>query len=246
MTWRLAKSLETLRKQINEASPNRSKISDGTIGDAAHASRSSDHNPWVKDGKTGVVTALDITHDPAHGVDIQKLADAIATSKDSRVKYIICNGRIMSGSNQAHPAWQWRKYSGANPHNKHVHISVKSNKSNYDSTRNWAVMSVTSFQSTTPERPGRPLLKRGDTGSHVETLQELLQIHVDGKFGPSTETAVRQFQAAHRLVVDGKVGAYTWEVLFTIERPKAKPAPSKKGFWAQLFEALFGGFNAKR
>ncbi|HKV33547.1 MAG TPA: hypothetical protein VJP89_04485, partial [Pyrinomonadaceae bacterium] len=61
MAWRVAKSLLRLREQINELAPNRSKASDGTIGDAAHASRKSDHNPWVKDGSIGVVTAMDIT-----------------------------------------------------------------------------------------------------------------------------------------------------------------------------------------
>lgn len=33
------RSLETLRAQLNAPSPNQSKLSDGTIRDAAHASR---------------------------------------------------------------------------------------------------------------------------------------------------------------------------------------------------------------
>jgi hypothetical protein len=67
MAWRPAKSLIQLRDQINQIAPNRSKASDGTIGDAAHASRASDHNPWVREGDAGVVTAIDITHDPDDG-----------------------------------------------------------------------------------------------------------------------------------------------------------------------------------
>src|SRR5690606_32869264 len=114
--WRLAKSLDVLRGQINKAHPSRSKISDGTIGDAAHSSRNSDHNPWVKDGAMGVVTALDITHDPDNGVNIQQLADALVASRDDRIKYIICNGKIVSGSGQGNPAWVWRNYTGANQH----------------------------------------------------------------------------------------------------------------------------------
>jgi hypothetical protein len=38
MTWRLAKSLETLQTQINAAAHDRRTTADGSIGDAAHAS----------------------------------------------------------------------------------------------------------------------------------------------------------------------------------------------------------------
>ena len=69
MAWRLARSLETLRAQINALSPNRSKASDGTIGDAAHSARTSDHNP---DGG-GVVRALDLTHDVGRHAQVRAL-----------------------------------------------------------------------------------------------------------------------------------------------------------------------------
>lgn len=140
MTWRLAKSLEVLREQVNTKYPTRSKSSDGTIGDAAHASRDSDHNPWVKDGKVGVVTALDITNDPVHGVVSEDIAEAIRLSKDPRVKYIISNKKIAASYNvHGEKAWVWRKYSGANPHNKHCHISVLPEKAKYDSTAPWKI-----------------------------------------------------------------------------------------------------------
>lgn len=137
--WRVAKSLLHLRTQVNAAFPNRSKDSDGTIGDAAHASRASDHNPWVIDNTgLGVVTALDITHDPAHGCDSGKIAEAIRTSKDSRVKYVISNRRIAnSQSIGAAAAWAWRAYTGPNPHDHHCHISVKSVQTAYDDEHDW-------------------------------------------------------------------------------------------------------------
>ena len=62
---RIAKTLDVLRNEINALAPKRSKGSDGWIGDAAHQSRASDHNPWVREGGVGIVTALDITHDPS-------------------------------------------------------------------------------------------------------------------------------------------------------------------------------------
>lgn len=136
MAWRVAKSLLRLREQINQLAPNRSKASDGTIGDAAHASRNSDHNPWVKDGNIGVVTAMDITNDIAHGCDAQALVDALVSSRDSRIKYIIWNRKIVNSRIQP---WVWRNYGGTNPHTKHFHISVRPEKAAYDSTDSWQV-----------------------------------------------------------------------------------------------------------
>lgn len=138
--WRVAQSLQVLKDQVDRLAPNRSKASDGSIGDAAHASRSSDHNPWVIDGNIGVVTARDITHDPNSGCDANAIAESIKASRDARVKYIIWNKRIASSSPiGGQPAWAWRPYNGANPHNKHIHISVLPEKSAYDSTAAWAV-----------------------------------------------------------------------------------------------------------
>jgi hypothetical protein len=133
--WRLAKSLERLRSQVNDAWPDRAKTSDGTVGDAAHSSRSSDHNPWVKDGSMGVVTALDITHDPINGPDAGELADALKASRDPRIKYIISNRRIWNPA----VSKDWRPYTGSNPHSRHVHISVKPEKKSYDAVTPWVL-----------------------------------------------------------------------------------------------------------
>src|SRR5262245_40047305 len=157
MSWRLAKSLEVLRDQINQIAPARSKSSDGSIGDASHASRDSDHSPWVRDGSTGVVTAIDITNDPVHGVDSEALAEKLRASRDPRIKYIISNRKICSSTQSP---WAWRKYTGANPHNHHVHISVKSSKPLYDDTDPWQLGEIVADPQAKPALE-RPLLKRG-------------------------------------------------------------------------------------
>ena len=138
--WRAAKSLLTLRDQVNARAPRRNKASDGTIGDAAHCQRNSDHNPWIRDGSIGVVSALDITHDPPGGCDANTIAEAIRASRDSRVKYIIWKKRIANSAaiGSAEP-WQWRPYNGSNPHTSHIHISVKPDKVSYDSTSTWSI-----------------------------------------------------------------------------------------------------------
>ena len=60
-----------------------------------------------------------------------------------------------------------------------------------------------------------PLLGYGSSGSWVKTLQEMLNskgynLAVDGIFGPKTKAAVKSYQKAHGLKVDGLVGDETW------------------------------------
>lgn len=137
-TYRVAESLLTLRRQINLMAPGRSRASDGAIGDTAHQNQgsASDHNPWVKDGTMGVVTAMDITDDPANGCSARNIVDELVINRDNRIKYIIWNKRIISSSVAP---WVWRDYSGTNPHDKHFHISVGSSKALYDAPRAWKI-----------------------------------------------------------------------------------------------------------
>jgi hypothetical protein len=113
----VAKGLDKLLAQINALAPNRSKASDGSIGDPEHQGRPSDHNPDAQ----GVVRARDFTHDPAHGADMGKISEALRLSRDRRIKYVIFNRRIFSATTQP---WVWRPYTGSNPHDKHMHVSV--------------------------------------------------------------------------------------------------------------------------
>lgn len=120
-SWRVAYSLDQLLAQINAAHPNRSKIADGSIGDAAHAATKSDHNPDA----LGIVRARDYTHDPDGGFDAHAMADQLVASRDPRIAYVISRGRIASSTVAP---WSWRSYSGSNPHNHHAHVSVVGNR----------------------------------------------------------------------------------------------------------------------
>lgn len=53
-------------------------------------------------------------------------------------------------------------------------------------------------------------IKKGSKGPDVQFWQKFLGITVDGKFGPATETATKNYQTAHGLKADGIVGANTW------------------------------------
>lgn len=119
MKPRLSKSVVQLREQADDAYPNRKRHSDGTIGDAKHASRKSDHNP---DPITGIVRALDLDADfDEQASTAAYLADQIriAAKSDKRIAYVIFDRKIASARN----LWRWRKYTGINPHTKHIHIS---------------------------------------------------------------------------------------------------------------------------
>lgn len=139
MNKRVAFSLEILLFEINNKAPNRSKTDDGWIGDSAHANRKSDHNPCPCHDK---VCARDFTHDPKGGFDsyifADWLVDRMKKKIETRVKYIISNGRIASGpNNEGHEVGIWRKYSGSNKHDQHVHVSVRHPKEIFDNTDTW-------------------------------------------------------------------------------------------------------------
>jgi len=210
--YREALALVQLKKQIDAAVPNRSRVSDGWIGDAAHASRTSDHNPYIVDKKGyGVVRARDFTHDPKNGMDSYVLAENLRQSGDKRISYIISNGRI------ANPGKPWRAYHGSNPHDHHVHVSVVESPALYDSEAPWKIGSLAHVP-TPGDRPVQPVpddpvLRRGSKGEKVAELQRMLGITADSDFGPATERAVKAFQTQRSLVSDGVVGPATWRAL---------------------------------
>ena len=206
MSERIAKSLDQLRSQINSSAPDRDKSSDGWIGNPAHRVRKSDHNP----NKFGVVCALDITHDPARGVDCSRFAEALKSSKDSRLNFVIWNRRIWNPSD----APDWTAYSGTNPHTLHCHISVNQDPATYDDVSPWdaAKAIFRSVSGTAPVVVRPPLLKLGAKGPDVDKLWTLIRADEEG-FGPILEAAVRAYQTKHGLDDDGRVGPYTWEKL---------------------------------
>lgn len=132
MSWRNAKAIKTLLDELVLFAPKRDKASDGTIGDADHSSRVSQHNP----NNAGVVTAVDLTHDEdwfdAHKF-AEQLVERCAAGKERRVWYVISNGKIASKTH----GWTWVAYSGSNKHTKHIHISLDQSPMKYDQGKTW-------------------------------------------------------------------------------------------------------------
>jgi hypothetical protein len=105
-------------RQATALKPLRKKASDGLLPSAAHIKQSptSDHN-------TGL--AVDLTHDPKNGIDCVDIFEKL--KDDKRVKYLIFQGKIWSKEKAKQGN---RKYTGSNPHNKHLHISIVDTYSN--------------------------------------------------------------------------------------------------------------------
>jgi hypothetical protein len=97
-------------RQATAIAPLRMKASDGLLPSKSHLKQ----NP-VSDHNTGL--AVDLTHDKLGGIDCSIIFEKL--KEDSRVTYLIFKGIIWSKEKGD------RRYTGSNPHNKHLHISIK-------------------------------------------------------------------------------------------------------------------------
>lgn len=124
MSYSIAPAATAALRQASALWPKRSRAGDGLIGDAAHRSRRSWHNPSDRHGNptpNGVVLAFDLTHDPANGCDAHALVRAAVARGDRRVSEAISRGRIWT---RARASEGWRPYGGANAHDHHAHVTV--------------------------------------------------------------------------------------------------------------------------
>lgn len=130
MAWRVAKSLlkfhAQLKTEVPAAAPPATPANAwGTIGDEDH-SNTSDHSPHDFPGwGNEIVTAADIPHAPALGLNARAVLDHIRLSHDNRVKYGISQGQMFSSYAAGnYPPWTWRPYTGSDGHFDHGHLSV--------------------------------------------------------------------------------------------------------------------------
>lgn len=217
MGWRLARSIKALLDQVNADYPHRRKDSDGGIGNAEHAARNSDHNPYIVVKGQGVVRAYDFTHAPETGFDAYAFAEMILKNKDSRVRYVISNQKIASGKGGPQP-WEWRKYTGANKHDHHTHVSVTETESEFDSIKKWnlggmAAEAEAQGPASNDYVPPPITLRLKARGELVKKMQEKVGVMADGFFGPATEAALKVFQTKHGLTADGICGPSTWDAM---------------------------------
>lgn len=129
-------ALTRLRNEVNAAYPRRDKDSDGWIGDRAHQSRASAHNP----DPDGSVDAFDMDCELNGPGRPYKAAVAHVISqfeKHPAASYWIYNDQISLRSE----GWRARSYAYAGPvrnrHTKHVHLETREGHEN--STQPWGI-----------------------------------------------------------------------------------------------------------
>lgn len=152
---RIAESLAVLRSEFDALAPQRKKTRDGWIGDDAHAGRASRHNPNYE----GVVCALDITDDVAGGCPVHVIASALVArlqaggETNPDFEYVISNRFVASRKS----GWQWLPYTGADPHDLHVHFAVGRGPDSapafpYDDTTPWNIANNVQEDTMTQEQ----------------------------------------------------------------------------------------------
>ena len=222
MAWHLAPSLVQFRDEVDKKWPKRSKKSDGTIGNASHAARKSDHNP----NSRGSVNAIDITYP---GVD----ADVViaAAKKHPSAAYVIFNRHIYSATD----GWIKKPYAGISPHTTHLHISIKQSVKAENSTVKWFTTPAKPVvkpvvkpvkKPALPKYPGANKLKVGSKNTAVKVVQAAVGNPVTGTMTPADIKDVKRFQRLRPKLwpADGVIGPKTYASLANTPRVKAKYA----------------------
>lgn len=195
---KLARSLRVLRDDnLNIRWPQRPRRLDGWIGDEWHEQRKSDHNPNGRD--TVDATDTDSAQTGNTPIHVPTVIAAMLTHPSTH--YVIHRGRIMDADDQFQP----RRYTGKNPHDKHIHDSIRQTAKAENSTVAYRFILKPMSWGT---------LKRGSKGRQVKELQAYLigygyTLRMDEDYGPATEKAVRSFQAKQGIEIDGIVGPET-------------------------------------
>jgi hypothetical protein len=144
--WRVAKSIIVLETEVDTRWPSRQHQSDGTIGDAAHRARISQHNP----DHEGIVRALDITSDPnePHGWTVLNLI-----KDDPRIRYVIARNPA-DNLDYIYQDGTFERYTRMS-HASHCHVSIVADDAFADSTAPWHVLAP-------PKPPVVPTRPKGD------------------------------------------------------------------------------------
>lgn len=197
--WHVDEGLATLIAEWKRAHPGAVV---GTIGDASHASRDSEHNPEkagaLPGQDAGEVDAGDFMQ--GNGVtagDLDELFEGLIRSRDKRILYVIHDRVIVSSVVEP---WKRRPYKGSDPHTGHVHLSVNDLFDDNTSDWHWEALVARELTMTTVATKLPEHLQLGDDDdmwsgyNHIARVQALANwldrstpaIDTDGVYGPKS------------------------------------------------------------
>lgn len=155
--WVLAPSLVLYVEEVDRRFPGRDRTSDGSIGDQAHASRESDHNPYA-----GFVHAVDLDEDVAPGIDLDRLWAYAIKAKDPRDRYLIYEGKIVKSytDSAGHKPWVPYPYTGPNSHSAHLHRSINRTSAARNDDRPWGIAAAFPTAKPKPRRHDMALIAK--------------------------------------------------------------------------------------
>ena len=170
-----------------------------------------------------MVTALDITHDPANGMDVHALVRKMTAGGGAphpNCAYIISNRQVARRTN----GWQWVKYNGSHPHDMHAHIAVGNGTDGnptpqYDDTTSWRVAEL--LRPPAPPAPEPEPEEDEMTDKDRALLEEAVRY---GKLARVSDVA-----RSHDMeIIKAMIGGEKPETIDALEAAKAKDVRETK------------------
>jgi hypothetical protein len=236
--------LVELAEEFDIVGPKRDHASDGSIGDTAHQSRSSNHNRDDTSGSSTPQSDSDGEPD-IRAIDVDDSGPFLnGGSMDEFTKFIV--SRCKSGVENrlveviynrrcayASSGWVWKDYTGSNAHTEHAHFGAKADSGKLENDRRpWGIAEKWGDM-------GSFLPAKGDSGEHVKYWQNFLHwlgydCEADGDYGDATQNAYNKWRDAHNqdriTYISGWSGAtMTKEVAQTFGKPGPAGAAGAKG-----------------
>lgn len=196
--WRTTPALNALLDLIENQWPDGNSNLDGTVASKGHDQNNptSDHRPSpYTDTQNAVVRAVDAWFATKNDGDL--FGEYLRELEDPRIRYVIWQARIFTSYPLiGKPAYQWRPYSGVNPHTKHMHVSV--DRAHDNDVRPFPPILTPREDNMLPLQLGDGTGDRAHKIEDVRYLQSLLNeagatLNLDGVYGPATAVAVAAF-----------------------------------------------------
>lgn len=213
--WIVVPNLNEAKDQFDKRFPKRDDASDGSIGNTAHSTHASSHNPdksgypeWRDGDSKNEVRARDFDRDlkdPDYTMEsvVQLWVKLARAGTLWWVRYIIYNGRIWHKKD----GFKTRVYTGANQHTEHMHITSDfTEKADTVTGVNWHLGDLV------PKSGGQG---GGEVVSPAPKPAAPESLVVDGKLGPKTIT---RWQQIMHTPVDGKIDADRSELIVAVQR----------------------------